>query len=265
MSDFYLADTSSSPHGDGTRSWRVSDRWNTPLGKPNGGYFLASMLRAVMDELDVGRPIVSSLTYLASPEPDVEALISVAPVKLGRRVQTATAEAWQPDGEARRMWGHFTASFTREHEGRSQELGAAPELPSPDDCLDPLDSGIEPTGLFGQIDYRFPKAPGWSVGIPNGDPTSEVWMRLANGREIDWPALGQLVDACPPPVMELGDLVSMTVELTAHYHRLPRPGSWVAARFATRHIAGGFHEEDGELWDEDGHLLAQSRQLAILL
>ena len=50
----------------------------------------------------------------------------------------------------------------------------------------------------------------------------------------------------------------MTVQLTVHFHRLPEPGTWVASRFTTRHLADGFHEEDGELWDEQGRLVAQS-------
>lgn len=266
MTDHYLQDTTSTPYREGgLRLWHTTDRWNTPLGKPNGGYILASMLRAVTDELDVGRPLVTNLTYLASPEPDVDALISVGAVKLGRRIQTATAEAWQRGDDARRVWGHLTATFTRDHAGISHELGGPPDLPAPNDCVDPLTMGMAAEGLFGRIEYRFAQPPGWASGAPNGDPTVEMWQRLAGGREIDWPALGQLVDSAPPPVLELGAHVSMTVELTVHYHRLPRPGSWVASRFTTRHVVDGFHEEDGELWDEEGNLLAQSRQLAILL
>jgi hypothetical protein len=39
----------------------------------------------------------------------------------------------------------------------------------------------------------------------------------------------------------------------------------VLARFASRTSHGGFFEEDGEIWAPDGTLLAQSRQLALLL
>ena len=92
-----------------------------------------------------------------------------------------------------------------------------------------------------------------------------MWQRLAGGREIDWPALALMSDTTPPAVLELGNHKSMTVELTVHFHRLPAPGSWVATRVTTRHVAGGFHEEDSELWDDEGNLLAQSRQLGILL
>ena len=37
------------------------------------------------------------------------------------------------------------------------------------------------------------------------------------------------------------------------------------ARFTTKLVRDGFFEEDGELWAQDGTLVAQSRQLALLL
>ena len=39
----------------------------------------------------------------------------------------------------------------------------------------------------------------------------------------------------------------------------------VLVRFTTIVVAEGFVEEDGEIWSEDGRLLAQSRQLALVL
>ena len=43
------------------------------------------------------------------------------------------------------------------------------------------------------------------------------------------------------------------------------PGEFVLGRFSSRLLHDGFFEEDGELWAPDGRLLAQSRQLAIVL
>lgn len=261
MSDFYLQDTIATPDGTGRLTLEVTDRWNTPLGKPNGGWVLASMLRTAMDHADVGRPVVAAITYFASPEPGTTADLTVTPVKLGRRVQTVDVDL----ACDRRPLARMTASFARDHHGPTQELGEAPSLPDPGTLPDPREVGMPRDGLFGRVEYRMGQAPGWSVGQPSGDPTIDVWQRLDGGAEIDWPALGLLVDACPPPVLELGPLVSMTVQLTVHFHRLPEPGTWVASRFSTRHLVDGFHEEDGELWDDQGRLVAQSRQLAILL
>jgi acyl-CoA thioesterase len=43
------------------------------------------------------------------------------------------------------------------------------------------------------------------------------------------------------------------------------PEDPVLVRFTSRTASGGFFEEDGEVWAPDGTLLAQSRQLALLL
>ena len=48
-----------------------------------------------------------------------------------------------------------------------------------------------------------------------------------------------------------------------HVRRRPSTG-WVLAHVRTQHVIDGYHEEDVELWDEDGNLIAQSRQLALL-
>ena len=43
-----------------------------------------------------------------------------------------------------------------------------------------------------------------------------------------------------------------------------RLDDWTLAAFRTRVVREGFLEEDGELWSQDGRLLAHSRQLAVL-
>lgn len=71
------------------------------------------------------------------------------------------------------------------------------------------------------------------------------------------------VAAAAPVVLDLGEAGSSTVELTVHVRARPAPG-WLACRSTTRFVAGGFHEEDFEIWDSTGALVAQSRQLALL-
>jgi hypothetical protein len=86
---------------------------------------------------------------------------------------------------------------------------------------------------------------------------------VPRGREPDLLSLASLVDAAAPPVLELGETGSATVELTVHLRAHPAPG-WLACRAATRFVIGGYHEEDFEIWDSTGALVAQSRQLALL-
>ncbi len=61
-----------------------------------------------------------------------------------------------------------------------------------------------------------------------------------------------------------------TVDLTVHFRGPVPPPSMAPddpflVRFRTRVVAEGFFEEDGEVWSPDGVLLAQSRQLGVVL
>lgn len=258
--DIYDIDTASVSRGDGIRDLTLTDRWNTPLGKPNGGYLLAAMLRGLGEEMRADDPLVAAVTYLASPVTG-PAQLRTSVLRRGRRVQTGTASLWEGDRHVAEM----TASFGPRTDGPTLELGTPPDLPAPDACFDPRgQAGMPEGGIFDRLDYRLASAPGWAVGRPSGDPSVVLWQRLRDGRATDFPALAFLCDSFAPPVLELGDHSSMTVQLTVHLHRLPRPG-WIATRLQTRHLVNGFHEEDCELWDEDGNLLAQSRQLGIIL
>lgn len=60
------------------------------------------------------------------------------------------------------------------------------------------------------------------------------------------------------------------IDLTVHFRApLPPPGAspedHVLAVFRSTTAREGFWEEDGELWSRGGVLLAQSRQLALVL
>jgi hypothetical protein len=73
------------------------------------------------------------------------------------------------------------------------------------------------------------------------------------------------VDAFPPTAFNARLPVAWTptIELTAHVRARPAPG-WLRCVFTTRFFTGGFLEEDGEVWDATGRLVAQSRQLALV-
>jgi acyl-CoA thioesterase len=99
------------------------------------------------------------------------------------------------------------------------------------------------------------------------------WIRLADGdRPLDASLLAAYADAWPPAIfsrMQVGGLGAgiPTVDLTVHFRDVSgvRGDDWVLADFRTRCAHDGFIEEDGEIWSRDGRLLAQSRQLALIL
>lgn len=85
---------------------------------------------------------------------------------------------------------------------------------------------------------------------------------MADGREPDPVMLLLAVDALPPVTFDLGLSGWVpTLELTAHVRAVPASG-WLRVTHATRNHAGGLLEEDCEVWDSAGRLVAQSRQLA---
>ena len=57
-----------------------------------------------------------------------------------------------------------------------------------------------------------------------------------------------------------------TVEMSVYYRApLPLPDSLLLGRFENRLVRDGFFDESGELWAPDGTLVAQCRQLGLLL
>ena len=71
----------------------------------------------------------------------------------------------------------------------------------------------------------------------------------------------------PAPWPRLSELApAPTVDLTVHFRSpLPVPGPLLLGRFRSRYVRDGFFEEDGELWSAAGLLVAQSRQLGLLI
>jgi acyl-CoA thioesterase len=102
-------------------------------------------------------------------------------------------------------------------------------------------------------------------GSPNGRAEIAGWIRFADGREPDVRALAVFSDSFPPSTvnLELDVDRAPTLELTVHVRARPAAG-WLRGSFRTEAVAGGYLVEDGELWDEGGILVAQSRQLALV-
>ena len=90
-------------------------------------------------------------------------------------------------------------------------------------------------------------------------------IAFADGRPVDTLALLLVCDALPPAVFHLDMPAGWvpTVEYTVHVRGVPAPGP-VRCVFRSQVVQGGFLNEDGEVWDSTGRLVAQSRQLGLL-
>jgi acyl-CoA thioesterase len=236
--------------------------WNGVAGA-NGGFMLALTTGALGRVLPFPDPVVVSGFFLR-PGSVGPAQISTEVIRSGKTTGFGQASLWRDGKEVLRATAAFAdLAAAAARGGPWYSGGAAPHLPPPEECV-ALPARASRISLVNRFEYRAAALPSWAVGAPpSGNPVYELWMRFADGREPDVASLPLIVDAVAPAVLEVG-AGSTTVELTVHLRARPAPG-WLACRSYTRHVADGYHEEDFEVWDSTGRLVAQSRQLALAL
>jgi len=233
---------------------------------PNGGYLAALVMRALTERLDDPSRAARSLTlhYPAAPAAG-PVTITTEVVRLGRALATMTARLEQ-DGKPMVV---ATAAFSPPWESSAFADEPAPVVVGVDDAVrrDPPN----PLPFLEYWDERF--AIGAPVGSGSGARAETGgWLRLREPQPIDPIVVAAMADAWPPAIFtKLPNPNPVpTVDLTVHFRTtLPSPVTppeeHVLVRFRTRTSADGFLEEDGEIWAPDGTLIAQSRQLAIVL
>jgi acyl-CoA thioesterase len=240
--------------------WRgeVEPRWNIGSA-PNGGYLLSIALAALHESLPHPDPVAVSAHFPSrvSPGP-VE--VAVEPVRVGKGHSTALARVEQ-GGEPRVL---VTATFgdLGSPEGPTIIQAERPDIPPPEGCIR-AEGPVAPEFLK-QFDMRLtPESAGFAVGLRSGRGLMEGWVRFADGREPDARSLPLFADSFPPTMFHLMERIQWvpTIQLTVHARGRPAPG-WLQCRFLTRYVIGGYLEEDGEIWDGAGALVALSRQLA---
>jgi hypothetical protein len=146
--------------------------------------------------------------------------------------------------------------------------GPPPDFPAIEDCIDlgkwPGTVAADGTaGFAAHVEVLLdPASTGWRSNEPSGLPEMRGYFRLREDRVPDALLLALAVDSLPPVVFGLGATGwAPTVELTWHMRAVPAPGPLqVAAR--CRHVSGGWFDEEAEVWDASGRLVAQSRQIA---
>jgi acyl-CoA thioesterase len=104
--------------------------------------------------------------------------------------------------------------------------------------------------------------------VPGGadEPVLSGWIRLKDGSQPDTKSLLLFCDTFPPSPFGLLGIVGWvpTIELTVHVRRRPAPG-WILGQFRTDDLQEGRMIESGCLWDSKGDLVAESRQIGLVL
>lgn len=260
-------DTQVVPAAGGGYDGEVGGRWDGAPGVPNGGYLLSIAVRALMSDTALPDPVSVSALFLR-PGQHGAAHVATSVLKAGRRIGFGTATLAQAGKDVVRAQAAFADLDRPDAPALAYEALTPPDLPPPHDCIDPTTLRPEAashteTSVMGRLELRMPELPGWARGRPGGTPSAALWLRMRDGREPDPLALIQFADGMPPVVADLGSW-STTVEMTVHVRARPALG-WLRARVDTRHVGHGFHEEEVELWDSTDTMVAQSRQLALVL
>lgn len=259
------ADTAVVPLGGNRFGAEMSERWWVGRG-PNGGYVAAVVLRAILAAAGAARPPRSlTVHYPRAPK--------AGPVELAVEVQREGSRAsfvsarMEQDGEVQAT---ALAVLSEDWaEGGFTEL-EMPEAGEPGE-MHAIEAGSAPGAPRMLQNYLVLPALG-EPAFSGGPARHGTWIRSREPRLLDAPLAAAFLDTWfPAPFVRVETpRAAPTIDYTVHFRApLPPPGAApedaYLASFRTGLVRDGFFEEDGELWSADGTLLAQSRQLALLL
>lgn len=241
----------------------ISNGWSIGSA-PNGGYLAALMGRAIGEALAMPDPFTTTAHFLRVAQPG-PGRIEIEIVREGRGHSTAVARLIQEEKEVLRVISTLGDLTTLQ--GPTGVTLVPPVIPPPDRCESGRAGPTDDLSIAERVDMRMsPGSVTWKAGAKSDVAELSGWARFRDGRPTDALSLLFFADAFPPPVLNLEVAAARwvpTLELTVHVRRRPAPG-WVRAVFRTRALIDGYLEEDGELYDEAGALVAMSRQLARL-
>ena len=242
----------------------LSEDWWVFAGA-NGGYLAAVLMRALTERLDDPARMARSLTvhYLRPPSAG-PADVATNLVRVGRSLATLTATMTQDGNEV----AIATAAFSVPRPSMTFHDAVMPEAMPAEDT----EPSKWPPELAPPIAHRFEYRPVGTEAVFAGLPDASVtaWTRLREPAPLDPVLLALLADALVPAVFpkSAAPVAATTIDLTVHFRAPadePVDDGWVLAAFRSRVGVDGFVEEDGEIWSPGGRLLAQSRQLALVL
>ncbi|MFG2590205.1 thioesterase family protein [Streptomyces sp. NPDC048438] len=260
-------DTTVTLREEGVYDAELSAGW-TIIHAVNGGYLLAMLGRALGEALPHSDPFSVSAHYLTASVPG-PAVIRTQVVRTGRTLSTGEASLFQFAEDGTEIERIRVLATYGDLDGLTDEVRTSAEPPAIaplDQCFGTSD-GTAPipgsSAITERLDIKLdPATVGWAVGAPSGKGEMRGWFALADGRDADPLSLLLTVDALPPTSFELGlKGWTPTIELTTHIRCRPAPGP-LRVSITTRNLAGGFLEEDADVWDSADRLVAQSRQLA---
>ncbi len=241
----------------------LSSAWNIGTN-PNGGYLVSVVLNALRQVVPHPDPVSVTTHFLRPGSAGEPYDVQVQVIRTGKTLSTARATLSQGDKARIEVLAAFTDLSVPAGVDASITV-SPPTMPQPEHC--PVRTGdIQKLDL--PITQRTDVRLHPELAVPGEAGRAEMggWIRFVDGRAPDANALVLFADAFPPsPLAYLGAIGWVpTLELTVNVIRRPAPG-WICAYFKTDELNQGRMIESGMLWDSTGALVAQSRQLGLVM
>jgi acyl-CoA thioesterase len=246
----------------------IATGWRAGRG-PHGGYLAAILLRALTAAMDDPARTPRSLTihYASAPDPGpIEIRVTVE--RQGRSLSTLSARMEQ----AGRVTALALAAFSVAWEAPEANELPMPDLPGPDAERRSTPKLFKGAPEFTRQLVMQPRTGAVPFAGSGAPMRIGGWIGLPEPRPVDALALALFCDAWFPPSFIALDApaISPTVDLTIHFRQAISecdcdPAALCLGVFDTRLLHDGLFEEDGVIWAADGTVLAQSRQLGIIM
>ncbi len=239
-------------------SANITENWSIN-GVPDGGYLMAILAKAMMDQCKMRSTPIITANYLSRCEPG-EARILIERMAASKQFERFQACLHQSGDEKIRAFGTF-ASENIDCVLESYEA-SEPMIAEVEKCV-PVPE-LPNFTLFSQLDIRLdPRCTGWVSGKLSDNSEIMGWIKFKHERPFDAFSILLIADSFPPAVLTSQGMVAWvpTIEFSVNIRNIPTT-QWLKCVFRTRFITCGLLEEDGEIWDATGQLIAISRQIA---
>lgn len=239
--------------------------WN--MVGPFGGATAATLLQAILLHPDrLGDPLSLTVNY-AGALVEGTFTIQAVPVRTNRSTQHWTLSILQPDAEGAPV---VTTTGTAVTAVR-RETWSVNDLPMPEVTpaadLEPISrQGVE---WINRYEMRPLKGPIPNTWDGSGDhSTTQLWMRDAPPRPLDFLSLAALADVFYPRVWlrRARRVPAGTVSITVYFHasaeQLKATGiGHLLGQARGQEFRNGFFDQTAQLWNEAGTMLATSHQI----
>ena len=255
-------------HAPGRYTGRGTPAYWNMVG-PYGGLTAATALAAVLRHPEaLGEPVALTVNFAAAVA-EGPFSVEAQPVRTNRSTQHWTVAITQPEtaGGVPQVTTTATVLMAARRETWSATDTPMPEVPAPAQCerVPP----VFPVQWLKRYELRPVRGmlPAQWDG-QEADSLSQLWVRDAPARALDFPALAALADVFFPRVWRRRALrvpagtVSMTVYFHAGGELLARTGDgYLLGQARAQEFRNGFFDQSAQLWNEAGQMLATTHQI----